>query len=430
MKRRVRAAFGCIALMVPLVVGVAQLPAAANDIQPFDTEVSTDFVSAGFGGMRGIGTGTLTLAGVSGPVTRALLYWHGPTRSTDPTANALVTFGGAPVTGTQIGFSDNNCWGFTNSQAYRADVTSLVAGDGSYSLANFTKPNAEINGVSLLVFFDDGNPANNRDIVLFDGNDSNIANAFDANGWNTTLSGINYSSGTANLQLHVSDGQSFADDALLLNGMTLAPAGPVFQGNTVPNGAATSGGLWDIRDFDVTPFLTPGPNTLNLTTGVNADCLSLIVVAFDLPAGAAPGTDACALPSPLPPGVIFAVPGQVTIGTAGDDIIIGTEGDDRIAGMGGNDKIYGLGGNDKLSGGDGDDLLCGGNGNDELSGGNGNDKLHGEAGNDDLAGGDGDDVLLGGAGDDRLSGGPGVDVCTGGGQAGDTSALSCETINP
>lgn len=245
MKRRVRAAFGCIALMVPLVVGVAQLPAAANDIQPFDTEFSTDFVSAGFGGIRGIGTGSLTLAGVSGPVTRALLYWHGPTNSTDPTANASVTFGGTPVTGTQIGFSDNNCWGFTNSQAYRADVTSLVAGDGSYSLANFTKPNAEINGVSLLVFFDDGNPANNRDIVLFDGNDSNIANAFDANGWNTTLSGINYSSGTANLQLYVSDGQSFADDALLLNGMTLAPAGPVFQGNTVPNGAAatnTSGG--------------------------------------------------------------------------------------------------------------------------------------------------------------------------------------------
>ena len=190
--------------------------AGANDIASFQTVFSTDMASAGYGGMRGIGTGTITLSGVSGTVTKALLYWHGPTNSTDPAVNAAVTFGGTPITGTNIGLSNNNCWGFTNSQAYRADVTTLVTGNGAYSLANFTKASAEINGASLIVFFDDGNPANNRDVVIFDGNDSNIANIYDANGWNVTLPGINYASGTANMVLHVSDGQSAGEAALVL----------------------------------------------------------------------------------------------------------------------------------------------------------------------------------------------------------------------
>jgi hypothetical protein len=63
--------------------------------------------------------------------------------------------------------SDSNCWSnFTNSRAYRADVTSLVGGNGAYALSNFVKgsypnPTADINGVSLLLFYDDGNAANN-----------------------------------------------------------------------------------------------------------------------------------------------------------------------------------------------------------------------------------------------------------------------------
>jgi uncharacterized repeat protein (TIGR01451 family) len=265
-----------------------------NNIQPLEIIFNTDFVSAGFGGMRGIGTGTITVTGVNGTVSRALLFWNGPTNSSNPGANATVNFAGTAITGTNIGFSSDNCWGFANSQAYRADVTSIVLGNGVYSLSNFTKPDSEVNGVSLIVFFNDGNSANNRDVVLFDGNDSNIPNPFDANGWNVTLSGIDYTGGTANLQLHVSDGQSFPDDALRVNGQILVPAGPVFQGNSVPNGAsagATNGGLWDIRSFSITPFLTPGANTITVTTGVGGDCLSLVVAAIDLPAGAAPTND-------------------------------------------------------------------------------------------------------------------------------------------
>jgi hypothetical protein len=82
-----------------------------------------------------------------------------------------------------------------NSQSYRADVTSLVSGNGTYSLANFIKagpPAADVNGASLVVFYNDGNTANDRNVALFNGNNSNFASSFDAEGWDITIPGVNY----------------------------------------------------------------------------------------------------------------------------------------------------------------------------------------------------------------------------------------------
>lgn len=305
--RRIRMPLVALAgLLLVVLVSMLALPARrarANDIGSFAAFRNTKMAAAGYGGIRRIGEGTITLSGVNGTVTQAFLYWHGPTNSSDSSANATVTFAGRSVTGEQIGFSDDNCWDFQNSQAYRADVTALVTGNGSYTLKDFRKGNAEINGASLIVFFNDSDATTNRDFVLFDGNDSNINNPFDANGWNVTLPGITYTSGQASISLHVSDGQAssnFADDALILNGNVLAPRGQVFSGDSVPNGpsaSSTSGGLWDIKSYDITSALSPGNNTLRLTTGQNSDCLSLIVAVINLPAGAAPPV----LPPRTPP---------------------------------------------------------------------------------------------------------------------------------
>ena len=267
-------------------------PVPASDLVRQNAFRNTDVAYAGVGGLRGVGSGTIALSGVSGTVTRAFLYWQGPTNSTDPNANRSVTFAGVPVTGTNIGFSSDNCWGFQNSQAYRADVTALVPGNGNYALSNFRKPNAEVNGASLVVFFTDSDLEDNRDVVLFEGNDSNTPNTFDADGWNATLSGIDYSGGPASLDLHVSDGQAADDDAVVVNDTVVAPSGPIFEGASLPgDGSSTNGNLWDIRSFDVTSLLDPGPNSLTLTSGQGGDCLSLIVAAVNLPAGAAPPDD-------------------------------------------------------------------------------------------------------------------------------------------
>ncbi len=272
-----------------LALGLPGL-ASATDLTKFNTIFDTNFASAGIGGMRGQGTGNVTLTGVSGTVTRAYLYWHGPSNvsATGP-GNSAVTFAGTDITGTFLGVSSDNCWGFQNSLAYRADVTSLVSGNGVFALSNFTKGDVEVNGASLIVFFDDGDASNNRDVVLFNGNDSNIENSFDALGWNITLAGITYESGTAQAQFHVSDGQRFPDDAVTVNSTVIAPAGAVFEGSTVPSaGRDNNGLLWDIRNFNVTSLLTPGTNSLNIRSGQNSDCLSCVLIAIDLPAGAAP----------------------------------------------------------------------------------------------------------------------------------------------
>lgn len=286
---------------ISLACTLVATAAMANDIGYYETVQNTDFAEFGIGRLRGVGSGTISVSGVSGSVTQALLYWHGPTNSIDPTANASVMFGGSSIFGTGIGFSSDNAWGFQNSQAYRADVTSLVTGNGSYSLSNFLKPGiAEINGASLLVFYSDGSTTNNRDIVLFDGNDSNNTNPYDAFGWNTSLSGINYSGGSAAVTMTVSDGQTFSDDALKINGNTIAGPGAVFDGtiNQISTGGVSNGALWDVKSFDVTSFLSNGLNALSVTTGVSSDYLSLIALAIDLPAGAAPPPPLNPIPEP------------------------------------------------------------------------------------------------------------------------------------
>jgi len=258
------------------------------------TAQNVDVKEFGAGGMRGDGTGSITVSGVTGTVRRALLYWNGPTNSEDSSANAAVSFAGTTVTGTNIGIASDNCWGYTNSQSYRADVTALVSGNGPYSLADFVKRDdnnnviADINGVALVVFYTDSTQSDDRNVVLWSGNDSNIAFGDEPAGWNETVTGVPYSGGSASLDFVVSDGQSFQDGALVVNGTTIAPAGSVFDGDTGPNysgnDAGVTGSLWDVESFDITSLLSEGSNNLNVTSDANADCLSLVVAAANVPA--------------------------------------------------------------------------------------------------------------------------------------------------
>jgi hypothetical protein len=118
---------------------------------------------------------------------------------------------------------------------------------------------------------------------------------------------------------------------------------------------------------------------------------------------------------PGTPGVIFAVPGVKTVGTAGDDLIIGTTGPDLIFGMAGDDTICGGDGADDISGDDafdevepGDDMIHGENATDDLYGGGGNDTIYGGNNHpnslsyEELLGGDGVDRLFGENGADTL----------------------------
>lgn len=296
-----------------LAVGLGLPSMVASDFTYLSTMWNTDWTYAGVGGLRNNGSGNIALAGVSGTISKAYLYWHGP-QTANANANAAITFAGSPITGVSLGLSSDNCWNFPASGAYRADVTSLVTGNGSYSLANMVKSGGDINvnGASLLVFFNDGNSSNNRDVILFDGNDSNVNNSYDANGWNLTFNGINYSGGAANVVFGVSDGQTFSEAKIDLNGNTFLAAGNIFQGNSVPgNSPFRNGNLWDIKSYNLAGALSMGVNNLNFTTTYYDDCFSGVHVAFDLPAGAAPP------PPPGPGGVPDSAPGAAIVAFLG-----------------------------------------------------------------------------------------------------------------
>src|SRR6185436_9750842 len=161
------------------------------------TETGTDYVSAGIGGI-GSGPGTITITGVTGSVRKAFLYWHGIDNSGVGAVydNATIGFANTHVTGVSLGDAETNCWGEGSSRAFFADVTGLVSGNGSYVISGLNALTGHNgNGASLIVLFNDGNPANDRDLVFFEGNDSDvipIGDTSDQNGWAATLSNINY----------------------------------------------------------------------------------------------------------------------------------------------------------------------------------------------------------------------------------------------
>eukprot|EP01083_Nonionella_stella_P261165 889559_1 len=259
----------------------------------YDTDIAT--TGAGDGSFTQVGstyTATISFGGVSGTVNEAYLYWYELTINEVTTSS--ITFNGQTIIGNDIGIGSTNCLGSGVSQVFLADITSFVTGaPTSYTISDIPPAtispkasfrNTHINGFSLVVFFDDGDDSNNNDVVLYDGNDSNIESPYDPAGWNIILEGIQFpASGTAGLELHISDGQSYSDGSVVINGNSQTLTANGNQGN-----------LFDIVNFDVTGFMTPSAeNTLTITHTVSTggDCwfsLSAIVVLVILPAGAAP----------------------------------------------------------------------------------------------------------------------------------------------
>jgi hypothetical protein len=255
-------------------------------------------------GMRDAGAGDLNVSGVLGTVTNAYLYWLSSEVTTELLPlNANVMFAGNAITGTPIGFGHDLFWNRNYSHAYRADVTAFVTGNGSYALSGFQNfpgpfPDAVIDGAGLIVFYDDPNQLDRRDIYLFDGNLSNYEATGTAissyTGWDFTVpNAIPYASGAVNMTMFVADGQGpcslCGDGALRING-ELLESGDVFRGESplAPGASAPLGNLWDVRSYEVSSYFSASSNlpriTLNGTPPLDADALSLVMLAYDVSA--------------------------------------------------------------------------------------------------------------------------------------------------
>ena len=322
-----------LASLLSFLLAMTAMSAASGE-QPLGSPAlvfeRTDLAQAGVGDMgaplaAGGGTGELLLEGVDGEVTLALLYWHGVDLQWPAHGysggdvdydEADIVFAGQPITGTRLaGNGYNNNWGdglaFADGKfsaaLYRADVTHLVAGSGSYAISGLADgAGHSASGASLIVFHDDGDPFNDLRVEHYEAMDSNALGMRPA--WNAQLP-IEYVGGRAELVLHVADGHTNAPDGeyrvrvfpgLLPHEDTdldfdspHVDGEPLWGGRSVPrmgfprpNGG---GGLWDIRRFDLTPaFHKPGGYFVHGAYHDDIDFVSLLVLQLVQSAPGAP----------------------------------------------------------------------------------------------------------------------------------------------
>ncbi len=246
------------------------LPHLAPSVQ---VTVVGDVTTAGVG-LRETGAGTINLAGIptGATVQKALLYWATLGTSggfTSPTLN------GTPVTGTLIGQSDDPWWGTLQSFAYRADVTSLVSGNGSYAIAGLPAGPLTVNdsqGASLVVIYSlPGSPS--RVVTINDGTVTLIGSRVQY--YATPLSGFTSADPPtgAKLTFLVGDGQSSTPEYAGLNTTLLATN--EFSGS--------NGNYWDARTYDASAALAPGATGANAVLSTGNDSLVWVAAILSVP---------------------------------------------------------------------------------------------------------------------------------------------------
>ncbi len=340
-----------------VVLAVCQLGlgrARASNVLPTTipacVTLNTDYAVAGVGGMRwnnnwqtgsrpasAVITMPLLPSGVNlptgGGVTKAYLYWFVVTPASDPfLAGAFINssptshpydkvayskamvFDNHPIPDANIfplGVGYGNNWpgslSPSESLAFRADVTEWVSSPtGVHTLTGFPQL---CEGASLVIFYRDTDGANNRDLYLFEGNDSNAGEINDPNGWDVLLSGFTYlNNGAAKLQLHIGDTQNNKlEEDVLLDGDLFLPNGPRWNGDTVPSadgayptGFDYSGLLWDIVNvsgfqFQSHLFKNGLPVNPRMTSVQSQDFFNLVLAIVDLPSA---GGDCTGNPPP------------------------------------------------------------------------------------------------------------------------------------
>jgi gliding motility-associated-like protein len=134
------------------------------------------------GGINTNGTGvptTLNLTGLpcgGGSILKAYAYWAAEyTEASAPTASIIITNSAAStstVVATNIGTGPFTQWSPANGTAcYRADITAEISGDGAYNvnITGFANANWEVDGVTIIVIYQDLTATYSGSISLWDG---------------------------------------------------------------------------------------------------------------------------------------------------------------------------------------------------------------------------------------------------------------------
>ncbi|MCC7302423.1 MAG: gliding motility-associated C-terminal domain-containing protein [Bacteroidia bacterium] len=119
---------------------------------------------------------TFAIAGIPGTavIERAYL-WAGTSGNgiaiTASITNPLAANQNFPMT--IVGQDQDKCWGFTGTYTYRADVTSIIAGNGNYIISGLptstTQSGNDTDGATLMIIYSDASQTWQGEIHIWDG---------------------------------------------------------------------------------------------------------------------------------------------------------------------------------------------------------------------------------------------------------------------
>jgi hypothetical protein len=258
-----------------------------------------DYVAAGIG-MRNLGRGTITISGIpSGSnIEGAYLYWCILDDSLLSDFKSGI-FAGRRITGTLIGTGQGPCWVTDYHYAYRADVTSYVSGNGSYSLRGFASgrtdgadpwdhgsPPPQCEGASLVVIYSNSTLTEKTVII----NDGSVFLHYPGDTLNPDTSYTTVMRGftatapvTACYTFLGADGQTLGSEKSIFNSSSWKNNWDGSDPQAV--GDYRFGNLWDTDTYDVSSAVSGG-DTSAIGTVVSLDeCLVWIAGVLSVTTG-------------------------------------------------------------------------------------------------------------------------------------------------
>lgn len=216
-------------------------------------------------------------------VTRAVLVWA-YLKQGDPPGNG-ISVNGSPVTANlEANLSQRLCWGDDGTIGYAADVTGLVTGNGSYTIADYESGGADpntanpsplgfpqIEGATLVVVYEAPGIDNQ---VLTDFSYDAVAGG---PAIVRTFSGVVSTGGAATLIATGPDGQTNAGELLVASSSSGSVSFPNVWDGSDPNPGPdfSIGNLWDTDKFDISAVVPAGTTEVTATLDPNGDCIGV-----------------------------------------------------------------------------------------------------------------------------------------------------------
>lgn len=162
---------------------------------------------------------------------------------------------------TLCGSDIDKCWGYAGTQTYRADVTSLVVGNGNYVISGIpTGATEDMDGATLMIIWSDPSATFQGDIVIWDGAYVGIGTQ-----QNFTINGFSACSGT------VSNARAF-----MAIGDLQGLGTPLTLNNNAPILITEDWYNW----VDVVTTVTPGQSTSFFDVNASGDCYNFCVAGL------------------------------------------------------------------------------------------------------------------------------------------------------